>query len=29
MDPCALFLLEDSSSSDDSNLEELLGDELE
>jgi hypothetical protein len=29
MDPCALFLLEDSSSSDDSDLEELLGEDVE
>jgi hypothetical protein len=29
MDPCALFLLEGSSSSVDSNLEELLDDDME
>jgi hypothetical protein len=29
MDPCALFLMEDSSFYDDSNLEELLGDDIE
>jgi hypothetical protein len=29
MDPCTLFLLEDSSSSDGSDLQELLDDDLE
>jgi hypothetical protein len=29
MDPCALFLMEDSSFYDDSNLEELLDDDIE